>query len=229
MTTALITGASAGLGLALAQALAQRGWHLVLDARRPDPLAAAAASLRSLTTVDAVPGSVSDPAHRAALAAAVARAGGLDLLVHNASDLGSSPQPALRDLDATTFDRILAVNLTAPLQLTRLLLPALEASRGTVVAVSSDAAVEHYEGWGGYGASKTALDHLLGTFATEVPAVRWYAVDPGDMRTQLHQDAFPGEDISDRPLPETVVPRLLDLLDRRPPSGRFRATAEVPA
>ncbi|MEP6629421.1 MAG: SDR family oxidoreductase [Lapillicoccus sp.] len=229
MTTALITGASAGLGLALARALAHRGWHLVLDARRPDPLAAAAASLRSMTTVDAVCGSVADPDHREALAAAVGRGDGLDLLVHNASALGASPQRALRDLDAATFAQILAVNLAAPLELTRLLLPALEAARGTVVAISSDAAAEHYEGWGGYGASKAALDHLVGTFAAEVPAVRWYAVDPGDMRTQLHQDAFPGEDISDRPLPERVVPRFLHLLDQRPPSGRYQVAAEVPA
>ena len=223
MTTALITGASGGLGLALAQTLAQRHWHLVLDARGGDRLRSVAATLRSQTTVDAVPGSVTDPAHREALAAAVGRAGGLDLMVHNASDLGGSPQPALKDLDTATFDRILATNVVAPLQLTRLVLPALGAAGGTVLAISSDAAAEHYEGWGGYGASKAALDHLVGTFAAEVPSVRWYAVDPGDMRTQMHQDAFPGEDISDRPLPETVVPSLLRLLETRPPSGRYRA------
>jgi NAD(P)-dependent dehydrogenase (short-subunit alcohol dehydrogenase family) len=226
MTTALVTGASSGLGLALAQALAQRQWHLVLDARGAARLDIAAASLRSTTTVDAIPGSVADPAHREALATAVRLAGGLDLLVHNASDLGASPQPALRDLDEATFARILATNLSSPLQLTRLLLPALLAAGGTVLAISSDAAVERYPGWGGYGASKAALDHLMGTFAQEEPSVRWYATDPGDMRTRMHQDAFPGEDIGDRPLPETVVPALLNLLQARLPSGRYRA-AEV--
>jgi NAD(P)-dependent dehydrogenase (short-subunit alcohol dehydrogenase family) len=224
--TALITGGSAGLGRALASGLARRGWHVILDARGADRLSQAAAELRADTTIDALPGSVTDPDHRTALLAAVRRSGRLDLLVHNASELGGSPQPALRDLDVPTLDRVLATNLSAPLTLTSALLPDLEASGGTVLAISSDAAVEHYEGWGAYGASKAAFDHLIGTFAAEHPLVRWYSVDPGDMRTDMHQAAFPGEDISDRPLPETVVPALLSLLDSGRPSGRYRA-AEI--
>jgi NAD(P)-dependent dehydrogenase (short-subunit alcohol dehydrogenase family) len=222
--TALITGASAGLGHALATTLAEGGWGLVLDARGADRLAAVAAELSRRTTVDAVPGSVTDPAHRAELLAAVRRRGHLDLLVHNASELGGSPQPPLAELDSATFHAVLETNVVAPAALTRELLPELTAASGTVLAVSSDAAVEHYEGWGAYGASKAALDHLVGTFAAEHPSLRWYAVDPGDMRTAMHQAAFPGEDISDRPVPETVVPALLRLLEAAPPSGRYRAS-----
>jgi NAD(P)-dependent dehydrogenase (short-subunit alcohol dehydrogenase family) len=221
--TALVTGASAGLGRALATTLADRGWTLVVDARGADRLAEVAAELSRRTTVDAVPGSVTDPTHRAELATAVRRHGRLDLLVHNASELGGSPQPSLTDLESQTFHAVLETNVVAPAALTRELLPDLTAARGTVLAVSSDAAVEHYEGWGAYGASKAALDHLVGTFASEHPALRWYAVDPGDMRTAMHQAAFPGEDISDRPLPETVVPALLRLLEAAPSSGRYRA------
>jgi NAD(P)-dependent dehydrogenase (short-subunit alcohol dehydrogenase family) len=221
---ALITGASAGLGAALAAALAGRGWTLVLDARGADRLARVATGLSRHTTVEAVPGSVTDADHRAALAAAVRRHGPLDLLVHNASELGGSPQPRLAELEAHTFRSVLETNLVAPAALTRELLPDLVAARGTILAISSDAAVEHYDGWGAYGASKAALDHLIGTFAAEQPALRWYAVDPGDMRTEMHQAAFPGEDISDRPLPEAVVPAVLHLLDTAPPSGRHRAS-----
>ena len=221
--TALVTGASAGLGRALATTLADRGWTLVVDARGADRLAEVAAELSRRTTVDAVPGSVTDPTHRAELATAVRRHGHLDLLVHNASELGGSPQPSLTYLESQTFHAVLETNVVAPAALTRELLPDLTAARGTVLAVSSDAAVEHYEGWGAYGASKAALDHLVGTFASEHPALRWYAVDPGDMRTAMHQAAFPGEDISDRPLPETVVPALLRLLEAAPSSGRYRA------
>ncbi|MEP6648492.1 MAG: SDR family oxidoreductase [Lapillicoccus sp.] len=222
--TAVVTGASAGLGRALATALARRGWTLVLDARGADRLAEVATELSRLTTVEAVSGSVTDPAHRAEVAAAVRRHGPLDLLVHNASELGGSPQPRLRDLDPHTLQSVLDTNVVAPLALTRELLPELEAAGGTVLAISSDAAVEHYEGWGAYGGSKAALDHVMGTFAAELPALRWYAVDPGDMRTAMHQAAFPGEDISDRPLPETVVPALLRFLDQKPESGRYRAS-----
>jgi NAD(P)-dependent dehydrogenase (short-subunit alcohol dehydrogenase family) len=222
--TALVTGASAGLGRALATALAERGWRLVVDARGADRLAEVASELRRSTTVEAVAGSVTEPAHRAELAAAVRGHGRLDLLVHNASALGGSPQPPLDALDPHTLASVLDTNVVAPAALTRELLPQLVAARGVVVAVSSDAAVEHYEGWGAYGASKAALDHLIGTFAVEQSSVRWYAVDPGDMRTAMHQAAFPGEDISDRPLPETVVPALLRLLDESPPSGRYRAS-----
>jgi NAD(P)-dependent dehydrogenase (short-subunit alcohol dehydrogenase family) len=221
---ALITGASTGLGRALAAALADRGWTLIVDARGADRLAQVTDELGRRTTVEAVPGSVTDPAHRAELLAAVRRHGHLDLLVHNASELGGSPQPPLADLDSHTLRAVLETNLVAPAALTRELLPDLTAASGTVLAISSDAAVEHYEGWGAYGASKAALDHLVGTFASEHPSVRWYAVDPGDMRTAMHQAAFPGEDITDRPLPETVVPALLRLLEAAPPSGRYRAS-----
>ena len=221
---ALVTGASAGLGRALATALADRGWTLIIDARGAERLAEVAAELSQRTAVAAVPGSVTDPNHRAELGAAVREHGQLELLVHNASELGGSPQPTLAELDSQTLRAVLETNVVAPAALTRELLPELTAAGGTVLAVSSDAAVEHYEGWGAYGASKAALDHLVGTFAAEHPSLRVYAVDPGDMRTALHQAAFPGEDITDRPLPETVVPALLRLLQAAPPSGRYRAS-----
>jgi NAD(P)-dependent dehydrogenase (short-subunit alcohol dehydrogenase family) len=173
--------------------------------------------------VVAVPGDVTDARHRARLVDAVAATGRLDLLVHNASTIGASPQPRLADLGVETFDDIWLTNVAAPLALTQLLLPLLRSSHGAVLSVSSDAAVEHYEGWGGYAASKAALDHLTLTLGVENPDLAAWAVDPGDMRTALHQAAFPGEDIGDRPLPGSVVPHLLALLDRRPPNGRYRA------
>ena len=224
MPVALLTGASKGFGRAVATGLARRGWTLIVDARDPGALAEAAATLDG-DGHTALPGDVTDPAHRAALAAAVERAGRLDLLVHNASDLGPSPLPHLADLPVDAFRRVLEVNAVAPLALTQLLLPALAASDGALVTVSSDAAVEAYEGWGGYGASKAALDQLTGVLAAELPALRVYALDPGDMRTDMHQAAFPGEDISDRAEPETVVPALLRLVDERPPSGRYTAAS----
>jgi NAD(P)-dependent dehydrogenase (short-subunit alcohol dehydrogenase family) len=217
---ALVTGASQGLGLALTRALDAAGWRLVVDARNADVLRRAVADL---TGVTAVPGDVTDPGHRAELAATVAGLGRLDLLVHNASALGPSPLPPLADLPVADLERILAVNVLAPLALTQLLLDHLRAARGTLVAVSSDAAVEAYEGWGGYGSSKAALDHLTAVLAAENPDLHVYAVDPGDMNTAMHQRAFPGEDISDRPLPETVVPALLRLARQELPSGRYRA------
>ena len=227
--TALVTGAGRGLGLALARALLSRGWSVVADARRAGHLAAA------LPGAVVVPGDVSDPAHRAALAAAVrglAQTGGhrLDLLVNNASDLGPSPLPRLADVPLAAASRVLEVNVLAPLALTQLFLPLLRAARGTVMNISSDAAVEAYEGWGAYGASKAALDQLTAVLAAEEPDLAVYAVDPGDMNTAMHQAAFPGEDISDRPEPESVVPALLRLVAARPPSGRVRAAdlAEVP-
>ncbi|GGK39487.1 short-chain dehydrogenase [Pilimelia terevasa] len=229
MPVALVTGASAGLGRALAAALADQRWTLILDGRRPGPLAAVAAALADRAAVTAVPGDVADPAHRADLAAAATAAGGLDLLVNNASSLGPTPLPALRDLDAADLAAVLEVNVTAPLALIRAALPR---PGGVVVNISSDAAVAHYPHWGAYGASKAALDHLTATLAAENPGVRWYAVDPGDMRTAMHQAAFPGADISDRPLPASVVPALLRLLDEAPASGRYRAAdlaAAVPA
>jgi NAD(P)-dependent dehydrogenase (short-subunit alcohol dehydrogenase family) len=225
--TALITGASAGLGRALAETLNQRGWRLVVDARDGDRLAAAVAAFPQPDLVTAAPGDVVDPDHRRALADAVGSR--LDLLVANASTLGPSPLPRLADLPPSEFEAILLVNAVAPLALTQLLLPVLRSADGRVVTVSSDAAVEAYEGWGGYGASKAALDHLAAVFAVEEPGLRIYAVDPGDMRTEMHQAAFPGEDISDRPLPESVVPGLLALVDGDLPSGRYRAADLVPA
>lgn len=226
MPTALITGASRGLGLALATALADRGWTLVLDARGSEALAAAAERLATHTRVHAIPGDVGDPAHRAALVGAVTEVGPLDLLVNNASDLGPSPLPPLVDLDPEVFAQQLATNAVAPLALFRAVHPHL-ADGAVVINLSSDAAVEAYPGWGGYGASKAALDHLSAILAVEHPELHVYAVDPGDMRTSMHQAAFPGEDISDRPLPEAVVPGLLALLDERPDSGRVRAADQV--
>jgi len=227
MPIALITGASRGLGRAAARALAQRGWSLIVDARRADDLAGA---MRGLADVAAVPGDVTDPGHRAGLVAAVARAGGLDVLVNNASRLGPSPQPLLRDYPLDELGRVYDTNVLAPLALIQLLTAPLAAAAGTIVNVSSDAAVEAYPGWGGYGSAKAALDQLTAVLAAEEPSLRCYALDPGDMRTDLHQQAFPGEDISDRPEPETVVPALLRLIDERPPSGRYRASdLAVPA
>jgi len=224
MPVAVITGASRGFGNALAHALATRGWNLVVDAREPTALAAAADEIRAHAgAVVAVAGDVSDPSHRTAVREAVESLGGLDLLVNNASVLGPSPQPTLDRYPADEIERVLRVNTVAPLALTQLLLPRLVAAAGTVVNLSSDAAVEAYPGWGGYGASKAALDQLTAVLAAEQPALRVYAFDPGDMRTDLHQQAFPGEDISDRPPPEAMVPALLRLLDTGPPSGRYRA------
>jgi NAD(P)-dependent dehydrogenase (short-subunit alcohol dehydrogenase family) len=227
MPIALITGASRGLGRAAAHALARRGWSLIVDARRADDLAAA---MRGLADVVALPGDVTDPGHRAGLAAAVGSAGGLDVLVNNASRLGPSPQPLLRDYPLDELGRVYESNVVAPLALIQLLTAPLAAAAGTIVNVSSDAAVEAYPGWGGYGSSKAALDQLTAVLAAEEPSLRCYAFDPGDMRTDMHQQAFPGEDISDRPEPETVIPALLRLIDERPPSGRYRASdLAVPA
>jgi NAD(P)-dependent dehydrogenase (short-subunit alcohol dehydrogenase family) len=221
MPIALITGASRGLGRAAAHALARRGWSLIVDARRADDLAGA---MHGLADVVAVPGDVTDPGHRADLAAAAGRAGGLDVLVNNASRLGPSPQPLLRDYPLGELARVYDTNVVAPLALIQLLTAPLAVAAGTIVNVSSDAAVEAYPGWGGYGSSKAALDQLTAILAAEEPSLRCYAFDPGDMRTDMHQQAFPGEDISDRPEPETVIPALLRLIDERPPSGRYRAS-----
>ena len=234
MHTALITGGSAGLGLALTSDLAADGWHVVVDGRDAARLQQAVGALDG--TITQVAGDVTDPAHRQALAAAVTATGRLDLLVHNASTLGPTPLPALADVDLDGFDDVWLTNVAAPLALTQLLLPALRASGGVVVGVSSDAAVEHYEGWGAYAASKAALDQVILTIGAENSEVAAYAVDPGEMRTAMHQAAFPGEDISDRPLPESVVPALRALLRQRPGNGRYRAAdfavplpAETPA
>ena len=228
---AVVTGGSRGLGQATVRALVDRGWRVVTDARDAADLAAAFADLPSGAVVT-VPGDVAATSHRAALVAEVARLGRLDLLVNNASTLGPSPLPSLATYPLAMLADVFAVNALAPLALVQELLPFLAASVGVVVDISSDAAVEAYEGWGGYGASKAALDHLTAVLAAENPRLRWYAFDPGDMRTQMHQDAFPGEDISDRPEPETVVPALLRLLDDLPRSGRYRAAelvSDIPA
>jgi NAD(P)-dependent dehydrogenase (short-subunit alcohol dehydrogenase family) len=226
MPTALITGASRGLGLALARELAPRGWTLLLDARGPAALQAAARELAAHTRVLAIPGDVSDPAHRAALAAAARELGGLDALVNNASTLGPSPRPDLLDLPPVAFAQLLAVNVIAPLALTQALRSELRPG-ARILNITSDAAVEPYAGWGGYGASKAALEQLTSILAAERPDWRVYSVDPGDMNTQMQQEAFPGEDISDRPPPEASAPGLVALLAEDHPSGRYAARALV--
>ncbi|KRF35108.1 SDR family NAD(P)-dependent oxidoreductase [Nocardioides sp. Soil805] len=215
---ALVTGGTAGLGLALVRALAAEGWHVVTDGRSEERITAA--GLPPAVTV--VPGDVTDDEHRAALVAAVEEEGRLDLLVHNASTLGPLPMRPLAEATVGDLQQVWRTNVGAPLVLTGALLPWLREAGGVVLSLSSDAAVQHYGTWGLYGASKAALDHVTLTYGAET-GLAAYAVDPGDMRTAMHQDAFPGEDISDRPLPETVVPRLLRLLAERPASGRYRA------
>jgi len=228
MEIALITGASRGLGLALAQALADRGYGLAIDARGSDDLEAARASLARRTAVTAIAGDVADPAHREQLVAAAVRMGRLRLLVNNASVLGPSPQPDLDAYPLEVLDSVYRINVLAPLGLIQLALPALAAEHGTVLNITSDAGVESYPGWGGYGSSKAALEQLSNVLAAEHPGLRVYWADPGDMRTRMHQDAFPGEDISDRPEPAEVVPALLALIEGEHPSGRYRA-AELQA
>jgi NAD(P)-dependent dehydrogenase (short-subunit alcohol dehydrogenase family) len=223
MKTALITGASRGLGLALARELAQRGWALVVDARGEEALTAASEELARTSRVLAIAGDVADEAHRRRLIGAAEQLGGLDLLVNNASVLGPSPQPRLADYPLDVLARVYEVNALAPLRLIQLALPLLRRSGGRIVNVTSDAGVEGYEGWGGYGSSKAALEQLSNVLAAEEPGVRVYWVDPGDMRTQMHQEAFPGEDISDRPLPEDSVPGLLRLIEGNLASGRYQA------
>jgi NAD(P)-dependent dehydrogenase (short-subunit alcohol dehydrogenase family) len=220
MPKAIITGGSRGLGLALARALAARGWSLVLDARGEPALAQAAEELRTHTDVSTLAGDIADPWHRAALIDIAGEP--IELLVNNASVLGPSPQPALADYSLTELERVYRVNVLAPLALVQLALPRLSPG-ARILNISSDAAVEPYEGWGGYGSAKAALDQLSVILGTEHPELRVYAVDPGDMRTQMHQDAFPGEDISDRPLPEESVPGLLELIEGSWPSGRYAA------
>ena len=220
---AIVTGGSKGFGRALTPALLDRGWTVVADARRATDLAAAAASLNSPRLIT-VPGDVTDPAHRAALIVAAIDAGPLRLLVNNASRLGPSPQPALADYLAAELRAVYTANVFAPLALIQAALPTLTANNGVVVNLTSDAAVEPYAGWGGYGSSKAALDHLTAILAAENPGIGMYAFDPGDMRTEMHQAAFPGEDISDRAEPESIVPALMRLIDTRPPAGRYRAS-----
>src|SRR6478735_3966673 len=225
MPVAVITGASQGLGLALARALASAGWSVVADARDAVRLDAAVAALPGGPHLG-VPGDVTDSWHRGALAVSAADLGGADLLVNNASTLGLDHQgvrlPRLADLEPEAYLRTMDVNVVAPMALTSLVLPQLRARHGRILNITSDASVEPYETWGGYGSSKAALDHATRVLAEEEPEVRVYAVDPGDLRTSMHQAAFPGEDISDRPEPESVVPHLMTLVVGDVPSGRHR-------
>jgi NAD(P)-dependent dehydrogenase (short-subunit alcohol dehydrogenase family) len=226
---AVITGASQGLGRSLAGALAERGWELVIDGRDTDRLEVARRELEAAgATVHAVAGDVADAAHLGQLAARVSRVGRLDALVNNASELGPSPLPALADYGLAEIERVYRVNVLAPLALTQRLIGELRRSDGCLVNVTSDAAVEGYAGWGGYGSSKAALEQLSRVLAVEEPELRVYWVDPGDLRTRMHQDAFPGEDISDRPPPEVAVPGLLALIEGRLPSGRYQAQRLAP-
>ncbi len=224
MRVGIVTGASRGLGAALAHALVDRGWRVVVDARDGEALRREWGERTDLV----IPGDVTDPAHRQALVEAAGNA--IDLVVNNASTLGPSPLPALARYPLEALRQAHEVNVVAPLALVQLALPRLTPG-ARILNVTSDAAVEAYEGWGGYGSSKAALEQLTAVLAAEHPDLRVYAVDPGDMRTQMHQDAFPGEDISDRPLPDESVPGLLALIEADLPSGRYRARelAEVPA
>ena len=220
--TAIITGASRGLGLALARTLARGGWTLIIDARGKEALESARAKLSRDTRVVAIPGDVADPEHREDLAGAAREAGGVDALVNNASILGPSPQPGLLDYPLDVFEQVYRNNVVAPLALIQALNHELK-PQARIINVTSDAAVEPYEGWGGYGSSKAALEQLSNILAAENPGLRVYRVDPGDMRTQMHQEAFPDEDISDRPLPEESVPGFIELLTGDLPSGRYEA------
>ncbi len=226
--TALVTGGSRGLGRALTLDLLRTGWHVITDGRDGaalDRLRAQAADPHALHIVQ---GDVADPLHRADLIDEIVRYEGLDLLVNNASLLGPSPQPALADYPLEILSTVYAANVFAPLALIQLALPHLVRRSGRVINVSSDAAVEAYEGWGGYGSSKAALDQLTNILGAEHPGLRIYALDPGDMRTDMHAEAFPGEDISDRPEPETVLPALTRLIEGELPSARYRASALLP-
>jgi NAD(P)-dependent dehydrogenase (short-subunit alcohol dehydrogenase family) len=220
--TALITGASRGLGLALATALAGRGWALLINARGRDALEVARAELAKITCVQAVAGDIASPQTRTALAEAASVTGGLDVLVNNASILGPSPQPRLLDYPLDDLEAVVRVNVIAPLALAQTVRPLLKPG-ARLLNITSDAGVEPYEGWGGYGSSKAALEHMSAVLAVEEPQLRIYWIDPGDMRTQMHQEAFPGEDISDRPPPEVSVPGMVALIEGDYPSGRYTA------
>jgi len=225
---AVVTGASRGLGRALARALAEDGYRLVVDARDGAALRAAMAGLPAGAVITALAGDITDPSHRDDLRRAAETLGGPDLLINNAGTLGPSPLPAVSEFPLAELRTAFEVNVIAPIALTQLLLPALRERGGAVLAVTSDAAVEAYAGWGGYGAAKAALEQACNVLAAEELAVRVWRVDPGDLRTQMHQDAFPGEDISDRPLPESVLPAFRRLIGERMPSGRYRAADLMP-
>jgi NAD(P)-dependent dehydrogenase (short-subunit alcohol dehydrogenase family) len=222
--TAIITGASRGLGLALARTLADDGWALIIDARGEEALDKARAELSNLTQVIAIPGDVADRGHRAAISEAAHEAGGVDALVNNASILGPSPQPDLLDYPLDVLEEVYRKNVISPLALIQDLRTDLKPG-ARIINVTSDASFEPYEGWGGYGSSKAALEQLSNILAAENPDLRVYRVDPGDMRTRMQQEAFPDEDISDRPLPEESVPGLLELMTGDLQSGRYEARA----
>jgi NAD(P)-dependent dehydrogenase (short-subunit alcohol dehydrogenase family) len=220
--TALITGASRGLGLALARQLAQQHWNLIIDARGAEALEAARRDLARWTTVSAIPGDITDKAHRQTLAEVVRSYGHLDALINNASFLGPSPQPSLYTYPLAVLEKVYQTNVIAPLGLIQAVQPYLQVG-ACIINVTSDAGIEGYAGWGGYGSSKAALEQLSHILAAENEELHIYWVDPGDMRTHMHQEAFPDEDISDRPLPEESVPGLLTLLKGKHPSGRYTA------
>jgi NAD(P)-dependent dehydrogenase (short-subunit alcohol dehydrogenase family) len=231
MSVAIVTGASKGLGRALAEGLAREGWSVVIDGRDAGALETAATAIRAAATVGevrALAGDITDAAHRIALAESAAELGEVRLLVNNAGTLGASPLPTLADYPLDELRIAFEVNVVAPLGMIQEALPLLlDADTPRVIDITSDAGVEAYEGWGGYGAGKAALDHLSAVLAVEFPKVTVWAVDPGDLRTDMHQAAFPGEDISDRPEPATVVPALIELINSDRPSGRYRATELV--
>jgi NAD(P)-dependent dehydrogenase (short-subunit alcohol dehydrogenase family) len=220
-SVAVVTGISQGLGYEITRGLIDAGWHVVGNARHATALAGAVDDLPG-KQITAIPGDVTDPEHRRRLAAAARNAGPVRLLVHNASTLGPSPMPALADLAPAALRDILETNVIAPLVLTQLLLPDLRATGGQIVHITSDAGSEAYAGWGGYGAAKAALNQIGAVLAEEHPQLRVHVFDPGDMNTEMHQLAFPGEDISDRPAPATVVPAFLRLVSGRSPSGRYQ-------
>ena len=227
---ALITGASRGLGRALTAGLAREGFALIIDARNGAALGEVAAPLRAAgATVTAISGDITDPAHRDALLQAAQTAGRLDVLINNAGTLGASPLPALADYPPADLRTAFEANVIAPIALIQLMLPLLRASGGAVLNITSDAAREAYAGWGGYGAAKAALEQASNVLAAEEIAVRVWWADPGDLRTDMHQLAFPGEDISDRPEPSSVVPAFVRLVTQRLPSGRYRAAHLMPS
>lgn len=219
---AIITGGSQGLGLALGRQLAKDGWALVIDARRADRLDAAATELGAITDVRAIAGDITDAHHRTALVEAAQELGTIQLIVNNASTLGASPLPPLDSIDLDVLRRTFDVNVVAPIALVQTAASDL-GDGATIVNISSDAAVEPYPTWGGYASSKAALDHASAVLATEHPEWRVLSVDPGDMRTEMHQDAFPGDDITDRPAPDRSVPGIAALVAGDQPSGRYVA------